>query len=398
MPAAVYILGVVIFVIDTTEIMVAGLAPGIITEFDVSIAAVGYLISIYAFGMIVGGPFLAITLRNVSPRRALTWLLVLFVVGQTAGALAPTYGWLMGTRLLTAVAASAFFGVGAAVCVSIVGVERRGRAMGLFYGGIMVAQVVGLPAATVIEQHFGWRMSFWVVDGLALACIVAVGLKISGEVRIQTFDLASEIRTFRNVRLWGAYATNALVIGAVMTGFSYLSLILTDGTGFSPSTVPVLFVVYGVATLVGNTLVGRFADRYTLPILVGGLATLLVVLAGFALTFTHQVPSIVAIVLLGLIGLPLNPAMTARVMRVSNDGAMVNTFNGSVINVGVAIGPWLGGLGLSAGLGLSSPLWIGSIMAFVGLATLIPDFREGAEARRQSPRPAVDHDPRPFRR
>ncbi|MCM6778281.1 MFS transporter [Nocardia sp. CDC159] len=374
MPFAVYVLGLGVFCLNTTEIMVAGLIPGISSDLGVSIAAVGYLVSIFAFGMVVGGPLLIVGLWRVAQKRSLILLLAVFVVGQTIGALARDYWVLVVARILTALAASAFFGVAAAVCIRLVGAERRGRAMSVLYGGIMVAQVVGLPVATFIEQHWGWRASFWIVDALALVCVAAVVAVVPSGGGAQTLDLRAETGAFRNPRLWGAYATNALVIGSVIAGFTYLSPIYTDGTHFAASTVPVLFAVYGVATVVGNAVVGRFADRYTLPILIGGLIAVALIFAAFALTLEYKAPTIVATVLLGLIGLPLNPAMAARVMSVSNEGALVNTVNGSAINIGVVIGPWLGGLGISAGLGLASPLWIGSAMALGGLLTLLPDI------------------------
>ncbi|WP_194836626.1 MFS transporter [Nocardia sp. XZ_19_369] len=378
MPFAVYVLGLGVFCLNTTEIMVAGLIPGISSDLGVSIAAVGYLVSIFAFGMVVGGPILIVGLSKVAQKKSLIWLLVVFVVGQTIGALAQDYWVLVVARVITALAASAFFGVGAAVCVRLVGAERRGRAMSVLYGGMMVAQVVGLPLATFIEQHFGWRASFWLVDLLAVACIAAVVLLVPSGGNAQTLDFRAEIQDFRNLRLWGAYATNALVIGSVVAGFTYLSPIFTDATHFAPATVPVLFGVYGIATVIGNAVVGRFADRYTRPILFGGLIALTLVLAAFALCVEYKAPTLVATVLLGLIGLPLNPAMAARVMSVSNEGALVNTVNGSAINVGVVIGPWLGGIGISAGLGLTAPLWIGAGMALLGLLTLIPDLMQRA--------------------
>ncbi|MEV6560126.1 MFS transporter [Nocardia sp. NPDC051756] len=380
MPFAVYVLGLGVFCLNTTEIMVAGLIPGMSSDLGVSIAAIGYLVSIFAFGMVVGGPALIVGLSKVPQKKSLIWLLVVFVVGQTIGALAQDYWVLVIARVVTALAASAFFGVGAAVCVRLVGAERRGRAMSVLYGGMMVAQVVGLPLATFIEQHFGWRASFWLVDALAVVCIAAVVALVPSGGNTQTMDFRAEIPAFRNLRLWGAYATNALVIGSVVAGFTYLSPIFTDASHFAPATVPVLFAMYGIATVLGNAVVGRFADRYTRPILFAGLIALMLVLAGFALCVEYQAPTIVATVLLGLIGLPLNPAMAARVMSVSNEGALVNTVNGSAINIGVMIGPWLGGLGISAGLGLTAPLWIGAAMALCGLLTLIPDLLQRNQA------------------
>lgn len=380
MPVAVYVLAVAVCCLNTTEIMVAGLIQGISSDLGVSVAAVGYLVSVYAFGMVVGGPLLTIGLSRVPQKRSLVWLLAVFVVGQAIGALAVDYWMLVVARVLTALAASAFFGVSAAVCIRLVGAERRGRAMSALYGGIMVAQVVGLPAAAFIEQRVDWRASFWAVDLLALVCIAAVVLKVPAGGDPDTLDLRAEIRGFRNLRLWGAYGTNALAIGSVVAGFTYLSPILTDAAHFTPSTVPVLFAVYGAATVVGNTVVGRFADRHTRPVLFGGLSTVTLVLVGFALTVSHQVPVAVFTVLLGLIGLPLNPALAARVMSVSNEGALVNTVNGSAINVGVVLGPWLGGMGISAGLGLAAPLWIGAAMALCALITLLPDLRQRSGA------------------
>lgn len=380
MPFAVYVLGLGVFCLNTTEIMVAGLIPGMSSDLGVSIAAIGYLVSIFAFGMVIGGPILIVGLSKVAQRKSLIWLLVVFVGGQTIGALAQDYWVLVVARVVTALAASAFFGVAAAVCVRLVGAERRGRAMSVLYGGMMVAQVVGLPTATFIEQHFGWRASFWLVDALAVVCIAAVVLLVPSGGNTQTMDFRSEIQAFRNLRLWGAYATNALVIGSVVAGFTYLSPIFTDATHFAPSTVPLLFAVYGIATVLGNAVVGRFADRYTRPILFGGLIALMLVFTAFALCVEYKAPTILATVLLGLIGLPLNPAMAARVMSVSNEGALVNTVNGSAINIGVVIGPWLGGIGISAGLGLAAPLWIGAAMALCGLLTLVPDLVERAHA------------------
>ncbi|MGX1777206.1 MFS transporter [Nocardia brasiliensis] len=378
MPFAVYVLGLGVFCLNTTEIMVAGLIPGMSSDLGVSIAAIGYLVSLFAVGMVVGGPVLIVGLSRVAQKKSLILLLAVFVAGQTLAAMAADYWVLVVARIVTALAASAFFGAAAAVCVRLVGAERRGRAMSVLYGGMMVAQVVGLPTATFIEQHFGWRASFWIVDLLAVGCIAAVVLLVPGGGGAQTLDFRAEIQAFRNLRLWGAYATNALVIGAVVAGFTYLSPIFTDATHFAPATVPVLFAVYGIATVLGNAVVGRFADRYTRRILVGGLIALTLVLVAFALCVSYKVPTIVTTVLLGLIGLPLNPAMAARVMSVSNEGALVNTVNGSAINIGVVLGPWLGGLGISAGLGLVAPLWIGAGMALLGLLTLLPDLRRGA--------------------
>ncbi|MBQ1157306.1 MFS transporter [Streptomyces sp. A73] len=393
MPYAIVVLGIGVFCLNTTEIMVAGLLPSLSSEFDVSVSTVGYLISVYAMGMVVGGPVLTVALLRVPRKKALLWLLATFVAGQVLGAAAQDFWVLVAARVITALAASAFFGIAVAVCAQLVDKDQRGRALSVLFGGLMVAQVVGLPAATLIDQHFGWRASFWAVGALAGLNALAVWRRVPTTPMPERLRLRGEISAFRNARLWGVYGTNALVIGAIMAANSYFSPIFTEISGFGSGAVPWLFAVFGAGTIVGNVVTGRLADRYMLPLLVYGFAVVTLVLVVFALVAHHRVLTVVAVAVLGLTGLPLSPVMGARVIRVSNDGPLVNTVNASAINVGVVVGPWAGGVAISLGLGLLSPLWIGAAMAATGLLAMAPAAlaarrdRRDRRARRGGPVP-----------
>lgn len=371
MPLPIFVLGLSVFCMNTTEVMVSGLLPALSQQFHVSIPVVGYLVSAYAVGMAVGGPLLTIGLRRISRRHALIGLFAVFLVGQTIAALAPTYAALFAARIVTAVAAGAFFGTAAAVCVDLVGSRSRGRALSVVFGGLMVAAVVGLPMATVIDQFLGWRASFWTVDALSALCLVAVVVLVRPGSTPAGEDLRAELAAFRNGRLWVAYATNALSVGAVFAVFSYLSPIFTQLAGFPVDIVPALFAVYGAATVVGNVVVGRLADRHNVAVLLSGQIALTVILALLAM-FAHQKVLALALVLgLGLVGLPLSSARSARIMSVSNNRPLVSTVATAMVNVGIIIGPWLGGLGIRAA-GYTAPAWIGAALALGGVLTIVP--------------------------
>ncbi|MER5766194.1 MFS transporter [Streptomyces sp. NPDC001985] len=372
MPVAITVLGVAVFSLNTTEIMIAGLLPSLSAEFGVSVSTVGYLISVYALGMVVGGPVLTVALLRVPRKAALTGLLAVFVAGQALGALAEQFWVLVVARIVTALAASAFFGIAVAVSVRLVPSERRGRALATLFGGLMVAHVVGLPAATLVDQHFGWRASFWAVAGLAALSALAVARLVPATGAAERLDVRGELAAFRNGPLWAAYGTNALIIGAIMAANSYFSPIFVDVTGFPPSAVPWLFGLFGAGTIIGNMVMGRFTDRYMMPMLGWGFAALAVVLAVFALVARDPAATLAAVAVLGLIGLPLSPVMSTRVIQVSNEGPLVSTVNASAVNVGVVVGPWAGGLAIDADLGLTSPLWIGCAMAVAGLLAILP--------------------------
>lgn len=390
MPLAIVVLGVAVFSLNTTEIMIAGILPSLSEEFGVSVSAVGYLISVYALGMVVGGPVLTVVLLRAARKLALLGLLATFVAGQALGAMAEEFWVLVVARIVTALAASAFFGIAVAVSMHLVPSARRGRALATLFGGLMVAHVVGLPAAALIDQHFGWRASFWAVALLAALSALAVWRLVPTVPEPQRTGLRTELAAFRNGRLWATYGTNALVIGAIMAANSYFAPIFTDVSGFSASAVPWLFGLFGVGTIVGNMVMGRYTDRYMMPMLGYGFAAVALVLAAFALVAEDRAATLVAVAVLGLIGLPLSPVMSARVVQVANTGPLVNTASASAVNVGVVLGPWAGGLAIDADLGLTSPLWIGSAMAAAGLLTVLPAV---LAARAGGPAPAKAKDP-----
>lgn len=373
-PVVVYVLALTIFSLTTSEFMVAGMMPSLSQALGVSLAEVGYLISIYAAGMVIGGPLLTIALLSlrVPNKRALLWLLALYIIGGSVAASAPDYGIMVVARVITGVAGSAVFGVSLAICADLVRPDARGRASSIVLAGLMLATVLGVPAATIVDQNFGWRASFWLVVLFAALCTVVISMLVPASRGAGQISLKTELASFSSGRLWAAYATSGLIIGATFAAFSYFSPILTQLTGFSAATVPMLLGLYGLANFVGNTVVGRFADRYTIRIMVGGLIILAASLAVFALFAEHQVVSVMALIVIGLVGVPMNPAMISRVMRTAHPGALVNTVHTSVINIGLALGAWLGGAGIAAGYGLQSPLWLGVVLAVIGLLSLLP--------------------------
>lgn len=390
MPASIFVLGFAVFGVNTAEVMTAGLLPALARQFGVSIPTAGLLVSAYAAGMALGGPLLTVPALRLSRKNALLALFGLFLSGQTIGALAPAFWVLVAARILTAVAAGAMFGTAAALCAESVPVGKRARALSVVFGGLMLAQVAGVPLAALIGQRWGWRASFWAVAGIAAVSALAILVIIRPGAAVGKLDLRSELGAFANRRLWAVYATNALNIAAVYAAYSYLSPVFTRLAGFSSQAVPVLFLVYGAATLAGNIAIGRYADRHATRILVIGQSTLTVALAVIASLAGNRSALLFGLVAFGLSGLPLSSARAARVMAVAHPGPLVNTVNTSMLNVGVVIGSWLGGLVIDTGLHYRGPAWTGAVLALAGALSLAPvaGRRPGSKHRASAPSPA----------
>jgi len=378
MPLAIYVLGLTIFCMTTSEFMVAGMMNTLAEQFGVSVSAVGYLISAFSAGMVVGGPILTAVLLNTPRKKAFVTLTVVFLAGQLLGAIATSYEVMLVSRIVTGVASSAAFGVSISISASLVNENVRGRAVSIIFGGLMIATVLGTPAATWAANAYGWRFSFWAVAVLVLLSGITALRLIPALPRPEPTSLGHEMKAFRNRNLWAAYLTSFLIIGATFAAFSYFAPIFTDLTGFSAASIPLLLVVYGAATVVGNLITGRLADRYTMQLLTVGLILLSAALLVFAIGVNEPLVVIPAIIVIGLVGVPMNPPMVARVLRAGGSGLMINTVHTAIVTFGVVVGSSAGGLAISAGYGLIAPIWVGVVLALAGVLSLLPYLRGGS--------------------
>ncbi|MBW6115089.1 MFS transporter, partial [Pseudomonas aeruginosa] len=85
-----------------------------------------------------------------------------------ASAAAPSFALLLASRLLVAASASVIVVVAITLAVAIVAPERRGRAIGLVFAGIVASLVLGVPLGTLIGEFWGWRSLFLLLAGVAL--------------------------------------------------------------------------------------------------------------------------------------------------------------------------------------------------------------------------------------
>lgn len=371
MPWAIYILSFGIFALITSELQVTGMLTVMAKDLGVSISQVGYLVSVYAGAMAIGGPVLTLLLLRLSPRIALLVLYGVFIVSQSLGAVADSYGLLMLARILTGATAGAFIGISLSISVRVVSAQLRGRAVAIVLAGIMLGTTIGLPLSSVIGEHYGWRPSFWSTSVLAIIGALATFYIIPRLPRPPSVKLAHELNAFKNANLWAVYSTSFCIIGATFAVFAYFVPILTTLSGFKPDTVSLLLFLYGVATLVGNHIVGKLANKHSMAVIFGGLVLLIALFAGLAFFPENQYITTLMVVGIGLTGVSMNPAMVNRVMQLpQGQGSLVSSVHTSVITLGLMAGTFISGFALSLGFSLHAPMWVGIGIALLGLLTL----------------------------
>ncbi len=355
------------FAIGTSEFAMMGLMPNLVQAFGVSEPQVGHMISAYALGVVVGAPVLAILGARLPRRTLLLALMGFYALGNIATALAPSYHAMLVFRFIAGLPHGAYFGVAMLVAADLAGPERRGVAVSQVMLGLSIAILVGNPLATWMGQALSWRYTFALVAVVAVVTVAMIARHLHSQPADPDQSPLRELRAFNTSQVWLTLLIGAIGFAGMFCVFSYLTATLAEVTGVSDGWIPIALAVFGVGSVVGNLaggwLVGRMQFRATAVILAWS-ALVLVIFPLAAHSLWSILPAVLAIGTMGALG----PALQTRLMDVAGEAqTLAAASNHAAFNAANALGPWLGGLAISAGLGWTSTGYVGAATAIGGL-------------------------------
>ncbi|MGJ4858299.1 MFS transporter [Labrys sp. KB_33_2] len=373
MPLALLALTIAAYAIGTTEFVIVGLLPTVAADLGITLPLAGLIVSVYALGVTFGAPILTALTGRLGRKGLLLGLMALFVVGNSAAALSPSYELLLVARVLSAFAHGVFFSVGATIAADLVAPDRRASAIAMMFMGLTVAIVTGVPLGTFIGQSFGWRATFWGVAGLGLIAFIAIAVLLPATLRkAPPARLIDQVRVLGSGRLLLVFAMTALGYGGTFVAFTYLASILEKITGFAAGSVSLILVLYGAAIAVGNLVGGRIADRNPAKALIVLFALQAAVLAAFAFTAASPMLTLVTLAALGFLSFANVPGLQLYVVQLAKAHRpaavdVASALNIAAFNLGIALGAWIGGLVVASPLGLGMTPLIGAVLVAAAL-------------------------------
>ncbi|ASU84112.1 MFS transporter [Nocardiopsis gilva YIM 90087] len=386
MPIALLALAIGAFAIGTTEFVAMGILPDVADYFGVSIPTAGYMISGYAIGVVIGAPLLAAVGARIDRKRLLIALMALFTLGNIASALAPTFDLLLISRFLTALPHGTFFGVGSVVAAALVPVTKRAQAFALMIAGLTVANIVGVPLATIASHHLGWRSTYGMIAAVGVLTLILLIRLVPAQRPQPGASVRSELSALARLQVWMTLLVGAVGFGGMFAAYSYISPMMTEVAGFGAPAVAVILAVYGVGMTVGNLVGGRAADRALLPTMYVCLISMAVTLLLLHALAPFKIAAVVMVFLVAVTGTALVPSLQIRLMDSAKDApSLAAALNHSALNLANAAGAWLGGLVIAAGYGYTAPNLLGAGLAVAGLVVALASGMMDRRLRRPAP-------------
>lgn len=380
-----------------TEFVVMGLLPNIAADLlpsvwassqEEALSQAGWLISLYALGVVIGAPTIAGFVARYPRHRVMIVLALALTVFNALTVVLPTFELVGVSRFLAGLPHGAYFGIGALVAADVMGPGNRAKGVAFILTGLTVANVVGVPLGTYLGQEWGWRAAFAVVALVFALATVFIALFVPAHPGNPGRTMRAELGVFRIGQVWFTLGVGAIGFGGFFAVYSYIAPLVTEVAGSPDWVVPIVLVLMGLGMTGGNLVGGHLADIDLRRTLLLGLAAMAVVFALLAVLSFWIVSLSLVVVLVGFVSSVLSPTIQTRLMDVAGDNqSIAAAMNHSALNIGNSLGAFLGGIVIAVGWGFTAPAWTGAVLAVAGLLIGLVSYR--VEARRVAQTPVL---------
>jgi predicted MFS family arabinose efflux permease len=259
--AALWLLSLANFAVGMGAFVVIGILTPVASDLGISKAQASSLLTVYAVVYAISSPLLV----ALTGRFDRTWVLVggiaAFSLGALAAALSGSLQAVLIARCVMALGAGIVTPVAASVGVALAGVDGRGRALAVVFGGLTLAQALGVPVGAWLGYAYGWRTAFAVVVALGVLSAVACMARLPRGIRVPVATLASLAGVLGSLRQCVAVAFTALFIGALYVFYTFLAPFLESRYQHGRDGVTAMLALFGAGAVVGNSIGGVLTDR-----------------------------------------------------------------------------------------------------------------------------------------
>lgn len=366
------------FGIGLTQNGAASVVQDQVADLDTTVDVLGLTMVAYSLGVVVGAPLIMVGLGRVRRRPLLITMASLFLATTVATVAAPNVEVLMGVRFVAGLPHGALLGVASFVAMSVMGRERRGKAVSIIMLGLTSSLVVGVPLMQWISTVASWRIAYVVVAVIAGIGLLGVWLFTPNVPGDPAASPRSELRALRGKPLWTALVAVTVGFAGLGAVFSYIVPLLEVTNGYTAGQVTWILVAWGVAMTSGAYIGGRLTDRSHVGAGRIGLSVAAVALLGLGLVGDVPVATVLLLVLLGSSVQVFSQSSQVHLMDVLHGSpSLGSALAHAALNAATAVGTGLGAVVIAGGLGYQAPAWVALVLAAAALVIVVlgPGYR-----------------------
>lgn len=358
--------------LGVAEFVMMGILPNVAHDLGISIPTAGHFISAYAIGVCVGAPLTVVVARTRPLKQILLGLVAVYLLGNLCAAFSANYWMLLLMRFVSGLPHGAFFGVGSIVAEKVAEKGKESQAVSLMIAGMTIANLFGVPFGTMLSNLVSWRFPFLFNAAWGVLMFYLVWKWVPVLPALPDVGLKGQFRFLKRLAPWLIILTTMFGNGGIFCWFSYVTPQMIHEAGFSPSHITLIMMFAGLGMTVGNLVGGKCGDLYGLAPVIR-FTQMLMVVSLLGTFFFVSIPWLS--VLLMFVGtaclFAVSPPQQLLLLQNSRGSEMMGAACVQIaFNLGNAVGAYVGGLPVEAGMGYRYPALAGVFVVILGLAAI----------------------------
>ncbi len=251
----------VAFMLGCNEFMVVGVLSDIARSYHVPLSTVGFLVTAFAGVYATSTPIITTLTSNWNRYKLLMLLMTVFFIGNTLTAIAPTLGWLLFARIITAAVAGTIISLINLLVSIITPMDKRPMVLAWVGAGFSIASVIGVPLGTTIATLLSWHDSFWIISGLTLIVFALLVWLTPRDTPQVKGSILEQLALLKDHRVLLGIGITVAVLSLQYTFYTYVRPLITTVMGFSLTSLNWLLLLLGVMSIIGNEIAGIVASH-----------------------------------------------------------------------------------------------------------------------------------------
>ncbi|MFC6201093.1 MFS transporter [Lactiplantibacillus nangangensis] len=370
------VLVLVSFMLGCNEFMVVGVISDIAKSLQVTVAAAGYLVTIFAVVYAISTPIVTLFANRFDRYRTLMVLMVLFFIGNTASGFATSYNWFLVSRLLTAAVAGTIESLITLFANDLAPRHKRAILISWIAAGFSIASVIGLPIGTAISTATSWHMAFHLISVLSLLTCIALAIILPRQLpKAPASHLKGQLVLLTDRRITLGAVLILFSAAAFYAYYTYIRPLLTTALGFNTTELNWLLFVLGLMSILGNRLSGTVAERHGLTTLPRFYIVDIVLLLLLPQAMKNQITGMAVFLILALIICVQSSPVQIHFLDVAEADypqatLLAASLNAIFFNIGISVGSATAA-GVLAHGGLTRLGYGGAFFAGLALITIL---------------------------
>jgi len=337
---------ITLFLMGIDLYVVSPLLPFISEAYNVSSAMTGWMVTVFAVTYACFAPFFGWLSDKNGRRTFITFGLFLFVISNILTAFAPSFFWLIISRILAGLSVASITPLIYAIIGDIAPPNRTGTWLSIVVSGHLTALWAGAPFGTVLEHFLGWRSVF------ILMAIVGAILAV---VNYKTWKYVAKGNSKRNplvgnfLRILGSVSVTTIWAISMYALYVYLGAALYSENRFSSVEIAFAITFYGIGAVIGSLTSGQLTTKFgenKISKVTLILLTLTFICLGIFFTWGKGIYFF--LFLWSLVGYAGFTSYQARLAaEYPNERGFVMAWNNTALYIGITLGSMIGGFVIS---------------------------------------------------